>query len=215
MPHRVGEPQRTGGSERLPTWRIPLTEEPSAQWRRELLGYALQSGIFSRGQIAVEVDALVFQVERSALPVALEQIDQWIGQANGDTSSRASDSSGSGGPSILVVDDQSDIGPLAQDILEPEGYAVIQTTDPMEALRLARNRPFDLFLVDVVMPLMDGRELARRLVEAQPNMKVILMSGYEVTGIKETGWPFLPKPFTIDSLTRLVAATLQTTPESR
>src|SRR4029453_10290188 len=90
---------------------------------------------------------------------------------------------------ISNVYDQPEVWPLAEDILEPEGYAVGHTTDPMEAIRVARTRPgnIDLLLVDIVMPLMDGRELARRILALRPNVKVILMSGYEVSGIKEAG----------------------------
>ncbi len=66
---------------------------------------------------------------------------------------------------IMVVDDQLEIGRMARDILEPAGYSVILTSDPLEAVRLARDpsRNIDLLLTDVVMPLMDGRVLAQRI----------------------------------------------------
>jgi len=86
----------------------------------------------------------------------------------------------------------------------------VQTTDPLEAIRLARQRSegFDLLLVDLIMPLMDGRELAGRIQGLWPRIKVVLMSGYEVAGIKETGWPFVKKPFALETLRRTVAAAL-------
>ena len=114
-------------------------------------------------------------------------------------------------PTILAVDDQPDIGPMARDILEPAGYVVLLTSDPLEAIRMARHRPgdIDLLLVDVVMPLMDGRELARRMLSLRPQMKVMLMSGYEVSGLAETGWPFIAKPFGIQELTQKIADTLR------
>jgi CheY-like chemotaxis protein len=61
---------------------------------------------------------------------------------------------------ILVVDDELTIGLMARDILESTGYVVLSTSDPLEAIRLARLRPgaIDLLLVDVVMPVMDGPE---------------------------------------------------------
>ena len=156
----------------------------------------------------MEADALVFELERSALTVTCDMLDQWIDRANGGAE---------GGPpgvpatTILIVDDQPEVGPLAEDILEPEGYAVVHTTDPMEAIRVARTRPgdIDLLLVDIVMPLMDGRELARRILALRPNVKVILMSGYEVSGTKEAGAAFLQKPFGIEPLRRIVADTLR------
>lgn len=211
MPRRLGEPQRLGGSERLPAWRLDLSEEPTAEWRREFLRQALASGIFQNGQIAVEGGALVFELERSALAVTRDMLDQWIAQANGEETSPA----GEHVATVLIVDDQPEVGPLAADILEPEGYAVVLTTDPMEAIRVARTRPgeIDVLLVDIVMPLMDGRELARRILAMRPNVKVILMSGYEVSGIKEAGFAFLQKPFGIEPLRRIVADTLRGHPK--
>jgi CheY-like chemotaxis protein len=213
MPRRLGEPQRLGGSERLPAWRVDLSEEPTAEWRREFLRHALASGIFQNGQIAVEAGGLVFELERSALAVARDMLDQWIAQANGEETSLA----GEHVATILIVDDQPEVGPLAEDILEPEGYAVILTTDPMEAIRVARTRPgeIDVLLVDIVMPLMDGRELARRILAMRPKVKVILMSGYEVSGIKEAGFAFLQKPFGIEPLRRIIADTIRGHPKKR
>jgi len=75
MPSRIGEPQRLGGNERLPAWRVDLSEDPSAEWRREFLRHALASGIFQNGQIAVEAGALVFELERSALSVTCDMLD--------------------------------------------------------------------------------------------------------------------------------------------
>jgi CheY-like chemotaxis protein len=111
----------------------------------------------------------------------------------------------------MVVDDQAEIGRMARDILEPAGYAVMLTSDPFEAIRLARNhsRRIDLLLTDVVMPLMDGRELARRMLTIRPDIKVVLMSGYDVSGVAASGWPFIAKPFGIEGLKHKIADTLR------
>src|SRR5215470_3393096 len=208
MPLRVGDLERIGGGDSLPIWRLPLSEEPRREWRRQLLEWIRGDGLFADRRVSLEVCAIVFEMEGSAAVLALEKLDHWIARANGSTSPTPT---GHVAPrpseqTILVVDDQPDIGPLAEDILEPAGYAVVHTTDPLEAIRWARQRtePIDLLLVDVIMPLMGGRELARRLLELQPRMNVVLMSGYEVAGLRGTGWPFLEKPFSLESLRQIV-----------
>jgi len=119
---------------------------------------------------------VVFEIERSALALACEKIDQWIARANGEApSSRAQSRTESPVPrarTILVVDDQPDIGPMARDILEPAGYVVLLTSDPLEAIRLARHRPgdIDLLLVDRVGRVIASRKLGgnmRQLREAK------------------------------------------------
>src|ERR1044071_25770 len=105
MPRRTGEPQRLGGSERLPAWRVSLSVEPTAEWRREFLRHALASGIFQKGQIAVEADALVFELERSALTVTCDMLDQWIARASGEAGAEGGPPGGHA-TTILIGDDQ-------------------------------------------------------------------------------------------------------------
>lgn len=50
------------------------------------------------------------------------------------------------------------------------------------------------------MPLMDGRELARRVLDLRPKVKVLLMSGFEMSSLRDTGWPVIAKPFGITEL---------------
>jgi CheY-like chemotaxis protein len=103
---------------------------------------------------------------------------------------------------ILVVDDDEGVSSFARDTLGSAGYLVRSTADPVQAIRMAKDLEgeIDLLLVDVVMPLMDGRELARRVVELRPKIKVLLMSGYEMAALKEARWPFIAKPFGVTEL---------------
>ena len=114
-------------------------------------------------------------------------------------------------PTILVVDDDPTIGPWVRGALEPLGYVVLATVDPHEAIRMGKDRPgdIDLLLVDVVMPLMDGRKLAQRLRTLRPKLKIMCMSGYGLAELEETGWPFLVKPFSMDELAQMVASALR------
>jgi two-component system, cell cycle sensor histidine kinase and response regulator CckA len=130
---------------------------------------------------------------------------------------RPGESSAPSAATILVVDDRTDIGRLTQDILETAGYVVLPTSDPREALSLSRHTPgaIDLLLADVGMPLMDGRELAQRMIELHPDMKVMLMSGSHEVGTVETGWAFIEKPFTVKELLQRVAETLEARSPSR
>jgi len=117
---------------------------------------------------------------------------------------------------ILVVDDELEVLALVTDILQAKGYTVLSASDPREALRLARTRsePIHLLVTDVVMPFMNGRELAEELRTIRPGVKVLFMSAYttdvvEDYGIRLTpGEPFVVKPFTAVDLASKVRAVL-------
>ena len=85
-----------------------------------------------------------------------------------------------GTETVLLVEDQDEVRRVARTILERFGYRVVEASDAGEALGLARQEQFaiDLLLTDVVMPGMDGRQLADRVLEARPGLKVLFMSGY-------------------------------------
>jgi YesN/AraC family two-component response regulator len=101
---------------------------------------------------------------------------------------------------ILVVDDEREIREYARDVLEGLGYIVLDSGDPQHALRIVKERPVHLILSDVVMPLMNGLELAKRVEAVSATTKVLLMSGYQTADITPSGRPFLGKPFSAQSL---------------
>ena len=101
---------------------------------------------------------------------------------------------------VLVVDDEPDIRTVVKGMLTAKGYTVLETGDPQQAIRMATQQAVHLLITDVVMPLMKGTELARRVQEVSPWTKVLLMSAYKVAEITASGLPFIPKPFTPEAL---------------
>ena len=111
------------------------------------------------------------------------------------------------GETILVVEDEASILKLASKMLINLGYAVLTACSPGEAVNLAQGTEMaiDLLITDVIMPEMNGRDLANRLVSLHPNMKCLFMSGYTSTviadkGVLEEGMHFLQKPFSARDL---------------
>jgi PAS domain S-box-containing protein len=124
-----------------------------------------------------------------------------------------------GSETVLLVEDELEVRGLARDILQQQGYTVLESADGDEALRVAREHvgPIHLLVTDVVMPLMGGRELADRLRAGRRETKVLYVSGYTDDailhqGVSETGTAFLPKPFTASALTHKVRQVLDATP---
>jgi two-component system cell cycle sensor histidine kinase/response regulator CckA len=116
---------------------------------------------------------------------------------------------------ILVADDAPDVLDLARDILESEGYTVLTASDGEEALRVAESHPGSIhgLLADVVMPKMNGPELADRLRLVRQQTKVVFMSGYTTEaigqyGIMHAGAPFVGKPFAAALLSQKVREAL-------
>lgn len=83
-----------------------------------------------------------------------------------------------GRPRILVVDDDAAITATFESILVGEGYEVKTATDGVEAIEMARREPFDVVLLDLVMPGIDGLVTLRRLREVAPQARVIILSAY-------------------------------------
>jgi two-component system cell cycle sensor histidine kinase/response regulator CckA len=117
---------------------------------------------------------------------------------------------------ILLVDDEPQVVTLVREMLTREGYHVLGAGDGEEALQIAGEpeHHIDLLLTDIVMPQMNGRELADRLKSLLAGLKVLYMSGFmkeailKYYGISITGIPFLQKPFTRETLARKVREVL-------
>jgi nitrogen-specific signal transduction histidine kinase/ActR/RegA family two-component response regulator len=131
-----------------------------------------------------------------------------------------------GRETILLVEDEPAVLELAARGLTERGYTVVATSAPTQAEAWATSRerdgkrPADLLITDVVMPEMSGPELAERLAERWPDLRVLFVSGYTddavvAHGLIESTVDFLPKPFPQDELARRVRRALdQPTPRT-
>ncbi len=122
-----------------------------------------------------------------------------------------------GSETILLVEDDARVRSLAREILETSGYGVIEACSGEEALMISGQRqgPINLLVTDVVMPKMNGPELAQRMGLSRSKMKVLHISGYAQNSIihhqlLERGEAFLQKPFTPKGLTTKVREVLDT-----
>jgi len=117
------------------------------------------------------------------------------------------------------VEDEPSLRKLATTILQKLGYSVMTANNGVEALRVAVENPdrkFQLLLTDVVMPKLGGKELADRIHENYPDVKVLFSSGWTGDaivhqGILDEGLAFLAKPYTPGALARKVREVLDAT----
>lgn len=117
---------------------------------------------------------------------------------------------------ILLVEDEVSILTLAKKMLETLGYEVLAADGPEAALALLEknDKEIGLLLTDVIMPDMNGRELAEKVQEKFPQIRVLFMSGYTSDviahrGIIEAGVNFISKPFSLQTLAEKVKAVLE------
>ena len=112
---------------------------------------------------------------------------------------------------VLVVDDDEAVRRITTEILRKHGYTILQAAGGTEALSVswAHEGGLDLLLTDIVLPGMNGVQLASRMSDQRPGISVIFMSGRpEVDavrfGVLAPSYPFLPKPFGADELLEIV-----------
>jgi two-component system, cell cycle sensor histidine kinase and response regulator CckA len=125
-----------------------------------------------------------------------------------------------GRETILLAEDEDAVRDIAREFLQLSGYTVLEAPDGASALALAEKHdgPIQLLVTDMIMPGMTGRELAQRLVEKRPELKIVFMSGYtEYTTTRQgnilENEILLTKPFTRITLARTVRDTLSGIPK--
>ncbi len=120
-----------------------------------------------------------------------------------------------GGSTVLIVEDAEEIRKMVCVMLTQSGYTVLEAADGTEALRLLETRDgaIDLVITDMLMPEMNGPELARRLAQSHPQVPVVFMSGFTedpiVRRVEHQSPLFLGKPFTATALVEKVRQALE------
>jgi PAS domain S-box-containing protein len=124
-----------------------------------------------------------------------------------------------GQETILLVEDEANLRRLARQYLETQGYKILEAEDGAAALQIAAGHQgtIDLLLTDVVMPGMNGRELAVHITAEHPDIRVLYMSGYTENAIGHNGMLYaginlLQKPFSLPALKDKVREVLDSEP---
>src|SRR5262245_16212386 len=116
---------------------------------------------------------------------------------------------------VVVVDDDKLVLRAVSEVLIRDGYDVVSINDPVEALAMAKDRTIDLVVSDVRMPHLSGMELLTAFKRAQPDVEVIIMTGYgtiemAVEAVKVGAYDYLTKPFErLEDFTDVVAKAVE------
>ncbi len=118
------------------------------------------------------------------------------------------------GRRILLVDDEADTLDACTQILRKDGYHVETVSSAQEAVRLLHTKTFDLTITDLKMPRVDGLELLKAVKRVDPEMVVVIITGYAtvetaVASMKEGAYDYIPKPFAPDELRLVVQNALE------
>jgi DNA-binding NtrC family response regulator len=114
---------------------------------------------------------------------------------------------------VLVIDDEDIVLTSCHRALTPVGYEVRMAKRGMDGLKMLRNEPFDIVLVDIKMPDMDGIEVLRRIKEEWPDMPVVIITGFStidaaVFTIKLGAYDYIEKPFSPERIVSTIKKAL-------
>jgi CheY-like chemotaxis protein len=176
------------------------------------LGLATVYGIVrqSGGLIRVESEP----GQGTTFRVYLPQVDEAAAAVEAGTVAPRPAGAPRGSEVVLVVEDSDPLRAFGREVLELQGYTVLDAPNGLAALEMAvsHEERIDLLVSDVVLPGMNGRELAGRLTSQRPLLKVLFTSGHPAEVLErygiEAGDSYLQKPFTLDSLARKVREVL-------
>ena len=117
-------------------------------------------------------------------------------------------------PKIILAEDDNDMRRFLAKALENAGYAVISFDNGLSAYNRLREEPFELLLTDIVMPEMDGIELARRAAELDPDIKIMFITGFAAVALNPDSHAprdakILSKPFHLRDLVNEVQKMLE------
>jgi signal transduction histidine kinase/DNA-binding response OmpR family regulator len=115
---------------------------------------------------------------------------------------------------ILIVDDEPGIRDLLQFELGSQGYQISTASDGMDAVAMVRSQPFDLVISDIKMPRMDGVAMLEEIKKINPNIEVIMATGFgtietAVSAMKMGAYDFIQKPYHIDEIGALIEKALE------
>jgi two-component system cell cycle sensor histidine kinase/response regulator CckA len=143
-------------------------------------------------------------------------LPRYAGQAINTQLESATEIPLSSGETVLMVEDESAILTMAKVMLEELGYLTLTAGSPDEAIALALKHAgeINILITDVIMPKMNGRDLAQRLLPLYPGIKILFMSGYTTNvivhrGVLNEGVNFIQKPFSMNDLATKVRDVLR------